>query len=38
MSHRYEYLLKPLPVGNVLLKNRLIATAGYPRAFGKKTT
>ena len=36
MSHRYEYLLKPLPVGNVLLKNRLIATAGYPRALGEK--
>lgn len=30
MSIRYERLLSPLQVGNVLLKNRMIATAGYP--------
>lgn len=35
MSHRYEHLLMPLPVGDRLLKNRMIATAGYPRALGE---
>ena len=30
MNRRYEYLLRPLPVGNVLLKNRMVSTAGIP--------
>ena len=30
MNRRYEYLLRPLPVGNVLLKNRMVSTAGTP--------
>ena len=30
MSKRYERLLSPLPVGNVLLKNRMVSTAGIP--------
>lgn len=30
MSKRYELLLSPLPVGNVLLKNRMVSTAGIP--------
>lgn len=30
MSKRYEHLLSPLPVGNVLLKNRMVSTAGIP--------
>ena len=32
---RYEHLLQPLAVGDKLLKNRMIATAGYPRALGE---
>ena len=30
MSHRYEMLLSPIQVGNVLLKNRMVSTAGIP--------
>ena len=30
MSVRYPHLLSPLQVGNVLLKNRMVATAGIP--------
>lgn len=30
MSKRYELLLSPLQVGNVLLKNRMVSTAGIP--------
>lgn len=30
MSKRYERLLSPLAVGNVLLKNRMVSTAGIP--------
>lgn len=30
MSKRYERLLSPLQVGNVLLKNRMVSTAGIP--------
>lgn len=30
MSSRYELLLSPLQVGNVLLKNRMVSTAGIP--------
>lgn len=30
MSKRYEHLLSPLPVGGVLLKNRMVSTAGIP--------
>ncbi len=30
MSIRYPHVLSPLQVGNVLLKNRMIATAGFP--------
>ncbi len=35
MSIRYKNLLTPLAVGDRLLKNRMIATAGYPRALGE---
>ena len=35
MNIRYKDLLSPLPVGDRLLKNRLLATAGYPRALGE---
>lgn len=30
MSNRYELLLSPIQVGNVLLKNRMVSTAGIP--------
>lgn len=30
MGIRYEHLLSPLQVGNVILKNRMVATAGIP--------
>ena len=30
MSNRYERLLSPIQVGNVLLKNRMVSTAGIP--------
>ena len=30
MSKRYELLLSPIQVGNVLLKNRMVSTAGIP--------
>ena len=30
MSQRFQHLLSPLPVGKVLLKNRMIATAATP--------
>ena len=30
MSNRYEMLLSPIQVGNVLLKNRMVSTAGIP--------
>lgn len=30
MPNRYERLLSPIQVGNVLLKNRMVSTAGIP--------
>ena len=30
MSNRYQRLLSPIQVGNVLLKNRMVSTAGIP--------
>lgn len=34
MRLKYANLLSPVPVGNIVLRNRIIATAGYPRALG----
>ena len=30
MSHRYNHLLSPLKIGNVVLKNRMIASNALP--------
>lgn len=35
MRLRYANLLSPIAVGNVVLKNRMIAAAGFPRAMGE---